>query len=991
MDRTTTIAAELARRGAADGPRAAGLHDTIAQVLDAAPGSLAAWEDHLEECADVDMALFSLVDIAEAAPGATAAALSDDAVARRLVRLLGVSSELGRHLASHPEDLDQVVREPVRMPADRIAADLLAEVGAAPDADGFLVAGQDPARQTDPARGADLLRLANRRHLVRIASRDVDASECAEILDDIAAELADLADAIIETALALARAQTPGHRDARLAVVAMGKCGAQELNYVSDVDVIHIAEPARPDVSTERAVTVAAKLAGTLTRICSARSAAGTIWQVDAALRPEGNAGPLVRTLDSMATYYRNWAKNWEFQALMKARPMAGDRDLGGQFCELVSPMVWSVGEKEQFVAQTRAMRTRVVSLIPAREKDREIKLGSGGLRDVEFTIQLLQLVHGRHDESLRQRSTLRALAALAAGGYISRGDAEHLDTAYRLERLMEHRLQLFQLRRTHLLPTDEAGLRRLARSLGLHTPQEVTGVWRATSRAVLRSHNRVFYSPLVEAVARIPSQELRLTPQAAEDRMRALGFADPRSALRHIEALTQGTTRAKRIQAQLMPVMLEWLANGPNPDAGMLAFRRVSESLGESHWYLRALRDEGAMAQRLAFVLSTSRYATEILDHAPETVQILVEEDLVPRGHDDILREMTAVAARHETVEDAVTAVRAVRRRELFRIVVANILDRIDVLQTAAGLSDLAGATVDAALETVSREVDQPPRIGVVAMGRWGGGEMSYASDADAMFVVEDAGGAEAVTAATRIVTRVRSLLGAAGPDPKLDLDAGLRPEGRSGAMVRSLSSYRAYYRRWSSTWESQALLRARHGAGDRELTAALLDSVSHLRWPPGGLTAGQLGEIRKLKARMEAERIPRGVSPHRHLKMGPGGLADVEWTIQVMQLQHAAEVAGLQTTSTVRALQAALDAGLLSDTQDVALQVAWREASRMRNAILIVSGRASDVIPTDPKELDGIARLLGLGLGASAQVMENHLRRCRLASKAVDQLFWS
>ncbi|MDN6623741.1 MAG: bifunctional glutamine-synthetase adenylyltransferase/deadenyltransferase, partial [Acidipropionibacterium jensenii] len=351
MDRTTTIAAELARRGAADGPRAAGLHDTIAQVLDAAPGSLAAWEDHLEECADVDMALFSLVDIAEAAPGATAAALSDDAVARRLVRLLGVSSELGRHLASHPEDLHQVVREPVRMPADRIAADLLAEVGAAPDADGFLVAGQDPARQTDPDLGADLLRLANRRHLVRIASRDVDASECAEILDDIAAELADLADAIIETALALARAQTPGHRDARLAVVAMGKCGAQELNYVSDVDVIHIAEPARPDVSTERAVTVAAKLAGTLTRICSARSAAGTIWQVDAALRPEGNAGPLVRTLDSMATYYRNWAKNWEFQALMKARPMAGDPELTRGFLDITTPLVWQVGGRENFMS----------------------------------------------------------------------------------------------------------------------------------------------------------------------------------------------------------------------------------------------------------------------------------------------------------------------------------------------------------------------------------------------------------------------------------------------------------------------------------------------------------------------------------------------------------------------------------------------------------------------------------------------------------------
>ncbi len=985
MDRTRTIDAELARRGAADGARAAGLHDTIARVLGADPDALAGWEDHLEDCADVDLALSCLVDIAAASPAATAAALADGAVARRLIRLLGVSAELGRHLVAHPGDLAQVVREPVRMDAGAIAADLHASVGAAIDGTGFLVAGPDVAA------GADRLRLANQRHLVRIACRDVDASECAELVDDIAGDLADLADAVVGTALALARAETPGHQDARLAVLAMGKCGAQELNYISDVDVIHVAEPAREDVSTERAVSVAAKLAGTIARICSAHSATGTIWQVDAALRPEGNAGPLVRTLDSMTSYYRNWAKNWEFQALLKARPMAGDLDLGRRFCEMVAPMVWSVGEKEHFVAETRAMRSRVVSLIPAREKDREIKLGAGGLRDVEFTVQLLQLVHGRHDETLRERSTLKALAALAAGGYISRGDAERLDTAYRLERLMEHRVQMFRMRRTHLLPADEAGLRRLGRCIGVHTPDEVIRVWRATSRAVLRSHNRVFYSPLVEAVARIPSEELRLTPQAAEDRMRALGFADPRTALRHIEALTQGTTRAKRIQAQLMPVMLEWLADGPSPDNGMLAFRRVSESLGESPWYLRALRDEGAMAQRLAVVLSSSRYAVDILDRAPETVQILAEENLEPRRHDDIVREMTAVAARHETVEEAVAAIRAVRRRELFRIVVANILERTDVLQTGAGLADLAGATVDATLETVARQVEDPPRIGVIAMGRWGGAEMSYASDADALFVVADEGGPEAAARAVRIVTRVRNLLGAVGADPKLDLDADLRPEGKSGPLVRSLSSYRAYYRSWSSTWESQALLRARHGAGDRELTAALLDGVSHLRWPPEGLAGPQLAEIRKLKARMETERMPRGVSPQRHLKLGPGGLSDVEWTVQVMQMRHGASVPGLRTTSTVAALDAALDAGLMSEAQHEALRTAWVEASRVRNAIVIVRGRPSDIVPTDPTELDGIARLLGLGVGASQMVMENHLKHSRLATKAVDQLFWS
>ncbi|MDN6555552.1 MAG: bifunctional [glutamine synthetase] adenylyltransferase/[glutamine synthetase]-adenylyl-L-tyrosine phosphorylase [Acidipropionibacterium acidipropionici] len=985
MQRVTTIDAELARRGAEDGERAAQMHQQIAALIGADPAALAPWEEHLEHCADVDLAMAAVADLAAVAPADTAAALDDDAVARRLVRLLGVSSELGRHLAAHPEDLTQVVREPARMPAAEITADLCTDVGAFIDGSGFLVA------EGDPLAGADRLRLANDRHLVRIASRDVGAIESIDIVDDIAAELADLADAIVTLALALARAENPDHADARLAIIAMGKCGAQELNYISDVDVIHVAEPAREGVTSQQAVMVASRLAGAVARICSAHSGAGSIWQVDAALRPEGNAGPLVRTMDSMTTYYRKWAKNWEFQALLKARPMAGDLKLGQQFCDLVASMVWQVGEKEHFVAQVRAMRARVVDLIPAKEKDRQIKLGSGGLRDVEFTVQLLQLVHGRHDETLRDRSTLGALKALAAGGYISRGDAERLDNAYRLERLMEHRVQMFRMRRTHLLPADDRGLRRIGRSIGVRSADQTREVWGATTRAVLRTHNKVFFSPLVEAVARIPSDEFRLAPAAVEDRMRALGFKDPKAALGHIGALTQGTSRAVRIQAQLMPVMLEWLADAPSPDRGMVAFRRVSEALGESPWYLRALRDEGAMAQRLATVLASSRYAVDMLYRAPETVQILAEDDLRPRPGSDVAREMTAVAARHETVEDAVAAVRAVRRRELFRIVVANILDKTDCLETGRGLSDLAGATIDAGLTVVAREAENPPRIGVVAMGRWGGAEMSYASDADALFVVEDSSDPEATSKATAMVSRLRNLLALPGPDPKLDLDAGLRPEGKSGPLVRTLSSYLGYYRSWSSTWESQALVRARHGAGDRALSSTLLEAIDRLRWPDGGLTASQFAEIRRLKARMETERIPRGVDRQRHLKLGPGGLSDVEWTAQVLQMQHAAELPALRTTSTVEALDAALAGGLMTEDQHDALRQAWIHASRMRNAIVVTRGRASDVIPTGIEDLDAMARIMGLGLGSSETMVEDHLRLSRRASKVVEELFWT
>lgn len=982
MDRKSSVTVDLLRLGVMDTEAALAHHQRIAETIGADPSRLTGWEHHLEMSCDPDLALDTLADLSQRSPQLVVGLLDDNDSACRLVRLLGASSELGRHLVAHPDDLAEIARDPVRRSRDEIRNDLLEVVGAHEDGE-FLVA----ERPTGPA--ADRLRLANRRHLVRIASRDVGADDPTEVVEDIAGELADLADAVVAAALALTRADCPDHADARLAVVAMGKCGAQELNYISDVDVVHVAEPAREDVSAARAVDIATKLAASVARICSAHSGAGSIWQVDAALRPEGNAGPLVRTMDSMRTYYEKWAKNWEFQALLKARPMAGDLDLGQRFVEMVSPMVWQVGEAEGFVPETRAMRTRVVSHIATKEKGREIKLGAGGLRDVEFTAQLLQLVHGRQDESLRVRATLPALRALAAGGYISRGAAERLEEAYRLQRVMEHRVQMFRLRRTHLLPDDEPGLRRLARAVGLHTPDEVRGVWTATSKAVLRAHGQVFYSPVVEAVARIPTEDLRMGPEAAKVRLGALGFHDEDAGLRHIEALTSGTSRAVRIQTALMPAMLAWLADGPSPDNGLLAFRQVSEALGESPWYLRAMRDEGAMAQRLATVLSTSRYAVDVLTRAPETVQVLVDDDLTPLDRDDLTRQMNAVARRHRDVEEAVGAIRAVRRRELFRILVANILNVTGTLRIGRALTDLTGATIDAALSAVSRGVEDAPPIGIVAMGRWGGQELSYGSDADCLFVVGDGPGAG--EKALRIVTKLRNLLGRNGADPALILDADLRPEGRSGPMVRSLESYRKYYGKWSSTWESQALLRANHGAGDRDLTTALLECVDNLRYPADGLTAGQLAEIRKLKARMESERIPRGVDPRRHLKLGPGGLSDIEWTAQVIQLQHAGKEPALRTTSTIEALDAALAAGHVDEEQHQELRDSWLAASRLRNVIMVVRGRPSDVIPSDSIDLDVIARALGMGRGASEQLIEDHLRHGRRASKVVDAVFWN
>jgi glutamate-ammonia-ligase adenylyltransferase len=921
---------------------------------------------------DPDLALSSLEHLSCAEPGITARCEADEPFRERLFAVLGTSAALGQRLSAFPEELEEL-----RDATPRSADDLRAQLGTATDADD--------------------LRRRYHRALLRIAARDLSADAPGAQVVSVTAELSNLADAVVETALELARAQVKGTENCRLGVVALGKCGAGELNYISDVDVLFVAEPVEangePVCSPTQAVDIGAKWAAAMMRMVSAHSAAGTIWPIDANLRPEGKNGPLVRTLGSHEAYYAKWAKDWEFQAMLKARPMAGDRALAQDFVDMVWPLVWKVADDPSFVGEVQDMRKRVVSLLPASEADREIKLGAGGLRDVEFTVQLLQLVHGRADERLRLRGTFPALEQLIEHGYIGRADGQKLREAYEWERVLEHRVQLRSLRRTHLLPSDETNLRWLARSVGIASGEELEKAWKETARRVLSLHRHVFYSPLLSAVAHVRSDETVLTSEAAQDRLRALGYADPKAALRHIEALSTGMSRQAEIQRQLLPAMLGWFAEGPNPDYGLLAFRQVSEALGRTPWYLRALRDGEVTAEHFARVLSSSRYAVDLLMRNPQAAVLLSKpEGLTPHARERVLAEMNAAASRQDDAEEAARAIRAVRREELLRLAMGDLLHELDTEEVGQALADLASATIDAMLLVASRGVQAPP-IAIIAMGRWGGRELSYASDADALVVIADGEDAMASANALHIVTKLRALLSAPGPDPALVLDLDLRPEGKGGPMLRSLHSYANYYGKWSSTWEAQALLRARHGAGDEALSAAFFEFVDPIRYPAGGLDSKQMAEIRKLKARMEVERIPRGSDPARNTKLGPGGLSDVEWVVQTLQLGYAGShpgEPGLRGTSTLGPLRAAASMGLVSDEDAAWLQVSWMMASQIRNAIMLLRGRASDTIPSDPVELAAVANLLGYGRGESSKFLDDWHKHSRLARSVMDRLFW-
>jgi len=933
--------------------------------------------DLFSEAADPDEALVRLLRLAERDPAATARILDDEDAAGHLVRLLGASEGIAAFFHRHPEELASLL-EPIGPPPGQreLLAELLGDIG---------------ERAGDPGRVA--MRIGYRRQLARLAAWDLAQPDGQGAVERVAAALSDMAGAALDAALVIARRDAPFPAEeiaaTRLAIIGMGKSGGRELNYLSDVDVIFVGE-GDESLPESRAIEIATRLAMLTTRGIMELAVEPGLWEVDANLRPEGKDGALVRTLESHVAYYERWAKDWEFQALLKARAFAGDLELGRRYVDAIAPLVWASAGRAHFVESVQRMRGRVTEHIPAEQVDIQLKLGPGGLRDIEFTAQLLQLVHGITDDEVRVRGTLPALTRLVDHGYIGRVEATEFAEQYRFLRLLEHRLQLRQLRRTHLMPTDEDGLRILARASGLAgSATELQERWQGVKARVRTLHERLFYRPLLSAVAALPDSDLALTSEQAIARLAAIGFRDPKGALAHIGALTSGLSRRAQIQRTLLPVLLRWLADGADPDGGLLAFRRISEELGEAYWYLRLLRDSSGVAQRLTEVLSGSKFVQTLFERIPEAAAWLEDDaDLRPRPLAALVEEQEAIIARYLADEASATrALHQLRRRELLRLAIGSMLGLLDVEELGPALADVNTTVLSGALALAHRFGDGI-EFGIVAMGRYGGRELGLGSDADVMYVYRDAGaGEEAQARAERVVRELARLT----EDVRLplELDIDLRPEGKNGAIVRSVESYRAYYARWAVSWEAQALLRARVVVGDVDVLAEFTELIAAVRYPEVA-EENDIREIKRIKARVEAERLPQGADPKRHLKLGRGSISDVEWLVQLIQLRHAARVPGLQTTSTLDALRAAEEAGLIAFSDASRLRDAWLLASRARSAMTLWLNRTTDLLPTDRRDLEGVARLLGYPPGSASQLEEDYLRVTRLARQVFERLFY-
>ncbi|MDP9800193.1 glutamate-ammonia-ligase adenylyltransferase [Arcanobacterium wilhelmae] len=946
--RAPSLKSELRAAGFFDPARAESLLGTL-DLSDEARASLVA---RLADVADPDLGLLAAVRLADV--GVQLVSGSD-----ALLAVAGFSQGALDLLVAHPQ-LASALNEPADLETVTRDGERAAALAA--------LKGADPASE---------IREHYYRRLLAVLAADLLAGE------DVFAQVARALTCVVGGALEAAWHASGA--PASLAVIAMGKTGGEEINYISDVDLTYVL----PDDATASDVAVATEAIGKISTLISAPGTWPALWEIDLALRPEGKDGPVVRTIASSLAYYKKWAENWEFQALLKARPIAGNLEVGRAYTDAVAPLVWDAASRTNFVESSRAMRQRVEAHLPAKLRAREIKLGEGSLRDVEFTVQLLQMVHGRGDHALRVRPTLDGIAALRDGSYISRTHAAKLDSAYRFLRNLEHRSQARRLRRTHQLPTDEATLRAIARSMGMRAAGDVDERFNATRAEVRALQQEIYYRPLLGVTAALAPDEVALEPEAAAARLLAIGFKNPQAAMANVAALTAGLSRTAAIQRHILPAMLEWFSRGPMPDRGLASYRTVSEGLGATSWFMRLLRDSALAAERMAHLLSTSQFVRDGMRDFAESVAWLDDDSLlVPKTREALGAELDAILDRRGP-EAMAHAGRFLRRRELLRTAIADILGLIDRREIRRAVTNAAEVAVRAALRG-ARVVADDVEFGIIAMGRYGSSDLNYASDADVMFVFR--GGEDARVAADAVAHAFIASLNSIDTEPPLPIDADLRPEGKSGALVRSLDGYRDYYAKWVDTWERQALLKARYAGGNHAIVEEFLAMIDPLRYPKK-LNATEVQEIRLMKARIERDRTPRGTRG-RHLKLGPGGLFDIEYAVQFLQLRWAHEYPQLRVTGTQEAIDAAAACGVLSSDDAEALRRAWNMADALRGANVLASGRTHgakvDILPTDVDELGVIAALMGVPLEERHEMEETYLRRARIARGVVEKILF-
>lgn len=890
-------------------------------------------EDLIERSAAPPSSRRTIERVVAEQPGAAERLGGDERLAAAVVAVAGAS----RHLARVVE-------------AGRGALDVLAHL--------------DDRPELREVTAGELLAWKEREYL-RIAARDLLDLDA---LESTVTAISALARDVLTEAAALGGDGRPDSAE-RLAVIGMGKLGGGELNYASDIDVMFVGE-GEPGSLERRARRV--------------MDAARPCFRVDANLRPEGRDGPLVRGLASYEAYWHRWAEPWEFQALLKAKAVAGDAALQDGFDRAAASHLWSRVFSADDLRSMRHLKARTEAELARKGlTDREVKRGRGGIRDIEFAVQLLQLVHGRLDTDLRSPNTLAALGELATAGYVDPDDAAQLADAYRFLRRLEHRLQLYDGTQVYAMPTQALERTRIARTLGFRDTSQASALEQldaelARHQATVRGiHERLYFRPLLEAFAS-GDVEMLSRPGAIEARLSAFGFSDGLRTRAAVNELTRGFSRSSRLMQQMLPLLLGWLSDSPDPDLGLLNLRNLVADRQRASVLTPAFRESPETARRLCHLVGTSRLAAEALQRNVDIAERLADPAKLrtaPKG--ELVEKARLAVGWREELEERQGALKRWKERHFLGIVARDVLHGAPISEVGAGITALAEASLEAALEALEPALP----FAVIALGRFAGAELSYASDLDVVFVYDGLSPSD-FEEATRLAMSLRRFVDGPTPVERIwDVDLDLRPEGKQGPVARSVEGYATYFHKWALVWERQAMARARPVAGDAAVAARFMALLDDFVWEPR-LSNDDMREIRRMKARIERERIPIGQDPAFHLKLGRGSLSDVEWTAQLLQLRWA-----VPEPSTMRALERLAHQQLLDPAEAAILAEAYRFCEATRNRLYLVRGRPSPALPQDANEMTWLARSLGT---TPSELRDRYRRVTRRARTVMEQRFY-
>ncbi len=860
------------------------------------------------------------------------------------------------------------------------------------------------------------LRCFKRAEILRIATRDLCGLAS---LEEVTRELSDLAAVTLQVAYEtchrllqqeygtpLMQTETAA-REAAMTIIGMGKLGGRELNFSSDIDIIYFYESDRGETSGvddgrrgRKGVvslhTFFNKLAEQITKALHQVTEDGFVFRVDLGLRPEGKSGDMAVSLRSAEVYYESWGQSWERTAMLKARPVAGSLELGEQLLQLLSPFVYRKYLDYTLIEDMKLMKQKIdVSLARTREGETNLKLGRGGIREIEFFIQALQLVYAGKTPRLRERNSLMALQLLAEARLISDEESRQLSEAYRFLRTVEHRIQVVQERQTHSLPSGTEELQALARRCGFlreNGLERFSETLEGHRQRVATIYNGLFYSREEKLQQAVQPEilcllDVKADPDLVKDLLAERRLEDLDRAFDNLNLLRGGrvrgniTERSRRVLAQIAPPLLQYLLESPDPDMALAnAEKFLGVVAGRSSFYA-LLAENRATLQLLATLFGTSAFLSKILIGHPELLESMVARTyafmLKPR--EVMQEELASLLSQAEDFEELLDVLRRYRNEEFLRIGLNDIHGKVGQGSIASQLTDLAETCLEAACTIATAELSrfgQPTwrdngtyhrsNLAIIGMGKLGGRELNYHSDLDIIFIYDHQGmtdGDKQISNHEYFAKLAQKLILILATQTRegyvYKLDTRLRPSGNAGPLVTSLESFLAYHRSEAQIWERQALAKARVVFGEPVL-AEHIGAV--VRQSAFGSSIDEEGrrEIHRLRMRMENE-IARESEGSYNIKTGRGGMVDVEFVAQYLLLRYGCRHPELRTTNTIVALKEARGAALLARADADTLINGYKFLRKLENRLRLLHDYSINALGGDQRYLDKLARRLG------------------------------